>query len=132
MTSMRKLLVLVAALLALNAVLVAAQVGFALPGSLAAYLFGPKMVRGEIVVREGGVSHDYRIDQGRLRAIGIGNSVLTLYERDGQLVSVPVAPGARITLGGRLVPLAALKRGMRAITIRDGNAAAETVQAFKR
>jgi hypothetical protein len=129
---MRKLLVLVAALLALNAVLVGAQIGYALPGSFVSYLFGPKMVRGEIVVKDGGVSHDYRIDQGRIRAVGVGNSVLTLLERDGQLVSVPVAPGARITLGGRPVPLAAIKRGMRAITVRDGNVAAGTVQVFKR
>ena len=129
---MRKLLVLVAALLVLNAVLVAAQLGLALPGSPATYLLGPKMVRGEIVVKDGGGLHDYRIDQGRVRAVGVGASTLTLYERDGELVTVAVAPGARITLGGRLVPLAAIKRGMRAITVRNGNAAAETVQAFKR
>jgi hypothetical protein len=132
MESMRKLLVVLAALLALNAVLVGAQLGYALPTSFVAYLFGPKMVRGEIVVKDGGAVHDYRIDQGRIRAVGVGNSVLTLYERDGQLVTVAIAPGARITLGGHVVPLASLKRGMRAITIRDGKAAAETVQAFKR
>ena len=132
MISMRKLLVLLAALLALNAVLLGAGSGLAIPGSLATYLFGPKMVRGEIVVKDGGVSRDYRIDQGRIRAVGTGASVLSLLERDGQLVTVPVAPGARITLGGRTVPLAALKRGMRAITVRDGKAAAEYVQAFKR
>ena len=132
MISMRKLLVLLAALLALNAVLLGAGSGLALPGSLATYLFGPKMVRGEIVVKDGGVSHDYRIDQGRIRAVGTGASLLSLYERDGQLVTVPVAPGARITLAGRTVPLGALKRGMRAITVRDGKAAAESVQAFKR
>lgn len=129
---MRKLLVVVAALLALNAVLVAAQLGLALPGSPVTYLLGPKMVRGEIVVKDGGALHDYRIDQGRVRAVGVGASTLTLYERDGELVTVAVAPGARITLGGRLVPLAAIKRGMRAITVRNGNAAAETVQAFRR
>jgi hypothetical protein len=129
---MRKLLVVVAALLAVNAVLVGAQLGYALPSSFVAYLLGPKMVRGEIVVKDGGTVHDYRVDQGRLRAVVVGSSVLSLYERDGQLVSVPVAPGARITLGGRPVPLSALKRGMRAITVRDGNAAAETVQAFRR
>jgi hypothetical protein len=132
MKAMRKLLALVAALLALNAVLLGAHAGFALPGSLGAYLFGPKMVRGEIVVKDGGTVHDYRVDQGRLRAVVVGSSVLSLYERDGQLVTVPVAPGARITLGGRVVPLSALKRGMRVITVRDGNAAAATVQAFRR
>ena len=129
---MRKLLVVVAALLAANAVLVGAQLGYALPSSFLGYLLGPKMVRGEIVVKDGSTLHDYRVDQGRLRAVVVGSSVLSLYERDGQLVTVPVAPGARITLGGRLVPLSALKRGMRAITVRDGKAAAETVQAFRR
>jgi hypothetical protein len=129
---MRKLLVVVAALLAVNAVLVGAQLGYALPSSFVAYLLGPKMVRGEIVVKDGGAVHDYRVDQGRLRAVVVGSSVLSLYERDGQLVSVPVAPGARITLAGRVVPLSALKRGMRVITVRDGNSGATIVQTFKR
>jgi hypothetical protein len=46
------------------------------------------------------------------------------------VVSVPVAPNARITLNGTVVPFSSLRRGLRAMTIRDGNAPADTVQAF--
>jgi hypothetical protein len=48
------------------------------------------------------------------------------------VVIVPVSPGARITLGGRAVSFAALRKGMRAQTVRNGSAPADTVQAFRR
>ena len=118
------------ALLALNAALLLVQSGLALPGSLTAYLLGPKMVKAEVVVKDGGVTYDYRLDQGKIRAVG--PSALTLYERTGDVVVVPVLPGARITLGGRAVSLAALRKGMRAQTVRNGSAPADTVQAFRR
>jgi hypothetical protein len=119
-----------AALLALNAVLLLVQSGLALPGVLSSYLLGPKMVKAEIVVKDGSGLHDYRVDQGKIRAVGTAS--LTLYERTGELVTVPVSPGARVTLRGRAVSLAALKKGMRAWTLRQGSGAADTVQAFKR
>lgn len=119
-----------AALLALNAVLLLAHSGLAIPGMLSSYLLGPKMVKAEIVLKDGGGLHDYRIDQGKIRAVG--SASLTLYERTGELVVVPVSPGARITLGGRTVSLAALRKGMRAWTLRQGSGPAETIQAFKR
>lgn len=128
----RRTLVLaaLAALLALNAVLVLVQSGLALPSSLTGYLLGPKMVKAEIVVKDRGVTYDYRLDQGKIRSVGPAS--LTLFERTGDLVTVPVSPGARVTLGGRTVSLAALRRGMRAQTLRNGSAPAEIVQAFKR
>ena len=120
----------VSALLALNAALLLVQSSLALPGSLAAYLLGPKMVKAEIVVKDGGTTYDYRIDQGKIRAV-TANSV-TLWERTGDVVTVPVSPGARVTLGGKTVLLTALKKGMRAQTVRNGSAPADTVQAFRR
>jgi len=119
-----------ATLLALNAVLLLVQSGLALPGGLNAYLLGPKMVKAEIVVKDVGGLHDYRIDQGKIRAVG--TSSLTLAERTGDVVTVSVSPGARITLGGRIVSLASLRKGMRAMTLRQGSGAADTVQAFRR
>jgi CO/xanthine dehydrogenase FAD-binding subunit len=119
-----------AALLALNAVLLVVQPGLAFPQSLTSYLLGPKMVKAEIVVKDRSVTHDYRIDQGKIRAVGTAS--ITLYERTGDLVTIPVAAGAKITLGGRTVSLAALKRGMRAQTLREGTGPAVTIQAFKR
>ena len=123
-------LLAVAALLAVNATLLLVQPGLALPGSLAAYLLGPKMVKAEIVVKDGGTTYDYRIDQGKIRAV-TANSV-TLWERTGDVVTVPVSPGARVTLGGKTVLLTALKKGMRVQTVRNGSAPADTVQAFRR
>jgi hypothetical protein len=122
--------VALAALLTLNAVLLLVQSSLALPGSLAGYLLGPKMVKAEVVVKDGGTTYDYRIDQGKIRAVA--TTSLTLYERTGELVTVPVSPGARVTLGGKTVLLTSLKKGMRAWTMRNGSAPADTVQAFRR
>ena len=118
------------ALLALNAILLLVQSGFAFPNALTNYLLGSKMVRAEIVVKDGSGTHDYRVDQGRIRTVG--SSSLTLFERTGDLVTVPVSPTARITLGGRQVALAALRRGMRVQTLRDVSSPAEIVQASRR
>ena len=121
---------IVAALLALNAVLFVAQPGLALPGSLGNYFFGPKLVRAEVLVKDGGVLHDYRIDRGVIRNKADGT--LTLLERDGTLVPIPVAATAAITLNGRPVGYAALRRGMVATVIRDGDAPANEVRAARR
>ena len=83
----------VAALLAVNATLLVAQPGLALPGSLGNYFFGPKLVRAEVLVKDGGVLHDYRVDRGTIRNKAGGT--LTLLERDGTLVPIPVAAGSR-------------------------------------
>src|SRR6187455_2610914 len=88
----------VAALLLVNAVLLAAQPGLALPGSLGTYFFGPKLVRAEVLVKDGGVLHDYRVDRGAIRAKSDGS--LALLERDGSVVTIPIAPTASITING--------------------------------
>ena len=120
----------VAALLALNATLLLVQPGLALPGSLTAYLLGPKMVKAEIVLKQGKTTYDYRIDQGKIRAVS--TTSVTLFERTGEVVTIPVSPGARVTLGGKTVLLTSLKKGMRVQTVRNGSAPADTVQAFRR
>jgi hypothetical protein len=112
------------------AALALAQSGSAGPGELAKLLAGP-VVRAEVVVVEQGVVHDYRIDRGALRAVGAGR--VTLLERDGSTVVVPVAPDARIVLGRRVVSLPLLRRaiGRRVTTVRDREAAATIVQVGK-
>ena len=126
----RTRLIALAAVLTLNAVLWLAQTGFALPTSLGRYFFGPKMVRAEVVVKDGGVVHDFRIDRGRIRAIS--GSSLMLAERDGTLVTVAVSPSAAITINGSPSSLGGLRRRMQATTIRDGSAPAYRVIASTR
>src|SRR5919197_1042721 len=81
-----------ATLLALNAALLLVQSSLALPKSLAAYLLGPKMVKAEVVVKDAGNTYDYRLDQGKIRAVG--PSSITLWERTGEVVTVPVSAAA--------------------------------------
>ena len=123
----------VVAVLAVNAVLLAAQPGFALPGSLprslGSYFFGPKLVRAEVLVKEGDGLHDYRIDRGVLRDRGGG--ALTLRERDGTLVTIAVGPGTAVTFRGSPSSLSALRRGMTVTAIRDGDGPATEIRATR-
>lgn len=134
MTKRSRALWVVAALLAVNAVLLAAQPGLALtnalPNQLGNYFFGPKLVRAEVLVSESGALHDYRVDRGTIRAKAPGS--LTLRERDGTLVTIAVSPSAAVTIGSRPVPFSLLRRGMVATVIRDGDAPAIEVRASGR
>ena len=56
------------------------------------YFFGPNMVRAEVLLKTGGVSQDYRLDRGKVRAVAPG--MLMVAERDGLVVQVTVAPDA--------------------------------------
>src|SRR5829696_1952858 len=129
-TKCSKALWAVAALLLVNATLLLAQPGLALPGSLGNYFFGPKLVRAEVLVKDGGVLHDYRVDRGTIRNKAGGT--LTLLERDGSLVPIQVAAGALITIGGRPAAYSDLRRGMVATVIRDGDAPANEVRATRK
>jgi hypothetical protein len=123
------------ALLGLNAVLLAAQPGLALPRVLANYFFGPGMVRAEVVMQDRGQIHLYRIDRGRIRSLGPDSIVLR--ERDGRIETVAIAPDAEIVgvprrgRGGRQT-LHGLRRGMFVETVRDGDAPAERVRVLPR
>jgi len=88
------------------------------------------VVRAEVVMNEAGVLHDYRVDRGKIRALAPGS--LTLLEKDGTLVTVPVAAGATIRFEGMSVPFGRLRRGLVATTVRDGSAPATTVEATRR
>ena len=112
------------------AALALAQGGAASLGSLGNFFFGPKLVRAEVITSEGGVIHDYRVDHGKIQKVTPGS--LTLTEKDGTIVAVPVASTADITLGNAPVPLSKLKRGFTATTVRDGAASASIVVATRR
>ena len=118
----------IAVLLAVNAFLLATQPGYAaLPRSLANYFFGPNLVRAEVIVRDAGVVHDYRLDRGVIRAKSAGS--LTLRERDGQVVTISIAPNAEILFRGTPIQFGRLRIGMQALTVREGDTPAILVQA---
>lgn len=117
------LIAFVAALAALTA---APALG--LPRALADRFFGPSMVRAEIIYKDGSGVHDYRIDRGRVREATANE--ITLVERDGTTVVVPIAPGADVRWNGTPVhPARLARRGAWAETVRDGGAPARAVRA---
>jgi hypothetical protein len=118
------------ALLLVNAVLLVTQPALALPGSLGNFFFGPKLIRAEVLLTDGSGVRLYRIDRGVIRDKSGGT--LTLRERDGTLVPIAVSPTAAITIGGRPAGFGALRRGMSATVIRDGDAPAVEVRATRR
>ncbi|HVM16886.1 MAG TPA: hypothetical protein VM290_04855 [Gaiellaceae bacterium] len=127
MRTRRLLLWALALLLAVNAALFVAAPGQALPRSLAQYFFGPKMIRAEVLVHDGGIVRDFRLDQGRIRSIA--RDSITLLERDGTLVVVPLAPNAEVLVNGRKTTARSLRRGQTAITVRESGRPADTVHA---
>ena len=128
MTSKRpKALWAVAVLLLVNAVLLAAGPVQALPGNLGNYFFGPRLVRAEVLVKDGGALHVYRVDRGVIRGKAPGE--LVLREGDGTLVTIAVAPTAAVTVNGRPAAFSQLRRGMVATVIREGDAPAAEVRA---
>lgn len=121
----------IVALLAANAVLLAAQPGFALPGalpgSLASYFFGPNLVRAEVLVKDGDGLHDYRVDRGAIRDRSRGS--LTLLERDRTIVTISVTAGTTVTIRGRTASYAALQRGMIVTVVREADGPAIEIRA---
>jgi|SRR5919197_2139847 hypothetical protein len=109
MYGMNKRLLAIGLATAASALALAAP-AVAAPGNL----FGAGLVRAEVLIQAGG-QHDYRVDRGRVTAFTPAS--LTMRERDGTVVTVPVAAGA----------LPALQRGVFVQTLRDGNAPASRV-----
>jgi len=93
---------------------------------------GPGMIRAEVVVRDAEGDHDWRLDQGRILRVAPARSLLRIFEHDGRVEELQVAPDARIELHGRPVPLAFLRRGMRVLVVREGAGLAEVVLAGRR
>lgn len=124
----KRTVALLAALVALNVSLWIATSGSALSASLGSYFFGPKMVRAEVILQDGGVVHDFRIDRGRVRAVDPAS--ITLGESDGTVATIPISSSTRITLNGTPVGINALRRPrVRAEVVRDGAAPATSIQA---
>jgi hypothetical protein len=111
-------------------ILIAAVSAFALKRSVLADLFGPNLIRGQLVIFAGGQDSEVWFDRGKITQAGGG--VITIKEKDGQIVRVTIAPGARITLGGANVGPNALRKGMQAQVYRPGDAPATRIDATLR
>lgn len=93
-------------------------------------LFGPGLIRAQVVIFANGQDSEINYSRGRITALG--TTSITIKERDGQVEHFDVASGARITRDGAFVPLSALRRGMQAQVFRPGDAPANRIDATLR
>src|SRR4051812_11675494 len=96
----RRFMFLAVALVALNTSFWLASNGFALSKAVINDLFGPRLIRAEVLVQTPTGPVDYRIDRGVVVASAVDS--ITLRELNGELVTIPVAPDARVQGGGRV------------------------------
>ncbi|HVS86012.1 MAG TPA: hypothetical protein VHD91_10300 [Gaiellaceae bacterium] len=119
----RRFAVLAAVLVALNVFLWIVPAGMALRQSVINQLFGPAMIRAEVVVQSGPNStQDYRIDRGVVTAATPAQ--VTLREQDGTVQTIPLAPSTRMSGVGRNGLAALVRRGVQVLVVRPANGAA--------
>jgi hypothetical protein len=124
----RRFTILAVALVALNLVLWLAPQGLALRQAVIAQLFGPRMIRAEVVVQGTSTTPlDYRLDRGVI--VTVSSASLVLREQDGTTQAIAVGAGTRVTGGGRRFPdVASLKRNLRVLVLREANGPATQIQ----
>jgi hypothetical protein len=124
----RRFIFLAVALVALTALVWAAQGGSALPPPIIKEFFGNRMVRAEVLVQApDGSTQDWRIDRGVITAVA--GTTITLRERNGDVVPLQVDPNAQVRGPlGRSITVAQLRRRMRVVVFRQANAPAQLVQ----
>jgi len=126
----RRFLSLVATLVAVNSFFWLAQSGFALPGAIINQFFGGNLIRAEVLVASPTGTQDWRIDRGVITAIAVtptGTNV-TLREKEGTSVTLPVDPNARVQGPARFSNVALLRRRLRIVLYHQANLPATLVQ----
>jgi hypothetical protein len=96
------------------------------PPAVSSFLLGNKFVRAEIALQDT-VLHDYRLDHGRIKQLGV--STLVLREPDGTDASIDISATARVKLNGQNATFVQLRKGMMVTTMRDGDKPADQIFA---
>lgn len=122
----RRFMLLAVALVALNLTLWLAQGGLAVPRAVIANLFGPRLIRAEVLVQTPTGPTDYRIDRGVIASVAPGS--LTLRELNGELVTLQVAADARVQGPARFASVAQLRPRLRVSALREANGAVSLIQ----
>jgi hypothetical protein len=118
-----------AVLVTLNVVLWFAAPGLALRRAIVNQLFGPSMVRAEVLKKDGS---DWRLDRGVITQVN--STQVTVREFDGRIQAIPLAATTIVIRAGtgRHLPLSALARRWRVlVTWPAPNGPAESVDVEK-
>lgn len=107
----KRFVFIVGVLVALNAALFFATPGLALRKALINQLFGPKMIRAEVIdwAGQGVTPTDTHLDRGVITQVN--TTQLTLKERDGHIQTIPLSSTTDvIRLGRHFAPSVLAKR----------------------
>jgi hypothetical protein len=126
----KRFALLAGVLVALNLVLWLAPQGLALRQAVISKLFGPKLIRAEVIDRApGGGTIDWRIDRGTI--VSATATEIDLLEADGRQQAIGVDASTQVAFHGKPIPLAKLKPGWRIVVTwqaNDTNGLADEVQ----
>ena len=123
----RRFVLLTGVLVTLNLVLWFAAPGLALRRALINELFGPRLVRAQVHLRNG---QDWNLDRGVITQVS--PSQLTLREADTKVVQIPLAAGTtRVIRFGRRLPLSALAPRWRVLVTWPAIGPAQSVDVEK-
>jgi hypothetical protein len=126
----RRFLFLSAVLVTLNLALWFAGPGLALRKALVTELFGPKMIRLEVIERTlVGGSTDWHMDRGVITQVS--STQLTLREADGRIQPIPLATTTSVIHLGRFLPLSALGKRWRVVVTWPATGPAQSVDVEK-
>lgn len=119
----RRFVLLAGVLVTLNLVLWFAAPGLALRKAIVNQLFGPRMIRAQVHLRNG---QDWNVDRGVITQVS--SSQLTLREADTKVVQIPIATGTtRVIRFGRRLPLSALALRWHVLVVWPAIGAAQSV-----
>jgi hypothetical protein len=118
----RRFVLLAGVLATLNVVLWLAAPGLAIRRAVIQQLFGPKLIRAEVIEKGGA---DWLLDRGVITRVS--GSQLTLREADGRVQPIALSSSTRVIGLGHRLPLSALKRGWRVLVTWPASGAARSV-----
>ena len=118
----RRFLLLAGVLVSLNVALWFAAPGLALRNAVVQQVFGPKVVRLEVIEKGGA---DWRIDRGVITSVN--STQLTLREADGRIQAIPLSTSTVAFRLGRRISLGRLTRHWDVLATWRANGAAQSV-----
>jgi hypothetical protein len=122
----RRFVLLVSVLVALNVTLWFAAPGLAIRRALINQLFGPSMVRAEVIKKSGA---DWRLDRGVITQVNA--TQLTLREADGRVQPIPLSSTTKVIHQGHRLPLSVLAPRWHVLVTWPANGTAQSVDVEK-
>jgi len=119
----RRFVLLAGVLVALNLALWLAPAGLALRQGIVRALFGPKLIRAEVIEKGGA---DWRLDRGVILSVSSGTQ-LTLREADGRIQAIPLSATTKVIRFGVRLPVTTLAPHWRVLVTWPANGAAQSV-----